>query len=204
MAAASFFPRYRIALTWLLVVVLFSTLLVSLSYWVVALPPLDQALSLVGWILVGCGVSGRIWSNSYISGRKTAELVVDGPYSMCRNPLYFFSLMAGLGIAMITETFALPALFLTCYGLYYPRVIAAEEARLRGIYGAPFDAYCARVPRLWPSFRHYSEPATYLVSAKIFRRNLTEIVWFVILGGVIHFIAGLHSAGYLPTLVRIY
>ena len=74
-------------------------------------PVFEEILALVGWVLVGVGVFGRIWSGSYISGSKNAKLVVDGPYSICRNPLYLFSLLAGLGVMLVSETLILPLQF---------------------------------------------------------------------------------------------
>ena len=38
------------------------------------------------------------WSSLYIAGRKGRELVTVGPYSTCRNPLYFFSIVGAAGM----------------------------------------------------------------------------------------------------------
>jgi protein-S-isoprenylcysteine O-methyltransferase Ste14 len=35
--------------------------------------------------------SHRLWCSLYISGYKNSQLITSGPYSLCRNPLYFFS-----------------------------------------------------------------------------------------------------------------
>ena len=49
----------------------------------------------------------------YVGGRKNAELVTTGPYSMMRNPLYFFSLLGVAGVGAQTgsvlATFAVTA-----------------------------------------------------------------------------------------------
>jgi protein-S-isoprenylcysteine O-methyltransferase Ste14 len=50
----------------------------------------EALLFFVGLLLVGIATVGRLWCSLYISGRKSAELVMDGPYSICRHPLYFF------------------------------------------------------------------------------------------------------------------
>jgi len=51
-----------------------------------------SCLFFAGTLLAGVAVTGRAWSLMYISGKKNASLVTVGPYSLCRNPLYFFSI----------------------------------------------------------------------------------------------------------------
>ena len=50
-------------------------------------------MSIFGFILVVFGCFGRIWASLYIEGNKTKNLITAGPFSMVRNPLYFFSLI---------------------------------------------------------------------------------------------------------------
>jgi protein-S-isoprenylcysteine O-methyltransferase Ste14 len=180
-----------------------SVLLVSLNGWQTAAPFVEHLLSLIGWVLVAICVAGRIWCGSYLCGFKNDNLVTDGPYSLSRNPLYLFSFFGGLGIMLITETLLLPALFAFLFWTYYPHVIRQEEETLLSRHGAAFAAYCARVPRFWPNFSLYSEPASYVVSAAHFRKHLADVLWFVIAGGIVEFIEGMHISGYLPTLVHI-
>ena len=83
--------------------------------------------------------------------------------------------------------------------------MAREENILRGLHAAAFEAYFARVPRFWPNIRLFSEPARYVVSAVQFRKSLTEAVWWVIAGGIIEFLEGMHvDANYLPTILHIF
>jgi len=194
----------RILVSRLFAVTILAALLVSLNGWQTFAPFVEQLLSLVGWVLVGIGVAGRIWSASYISGYKIDQLVTDGPYSVCRNPLYFFTFVAGLGVMLITETLLVPMLFAGLFWAYYPEVIRREEEVLRGRHGAAFEGYRSRVPRVWPDFSLYTEPASYVVSAAHFRRHLGDVLWFVLAGGIVEFLEGMHISGYLPTLMRIY
>ena len=48
--------------------------------------------------MIFLGIVGRLWSTLYIGGRKSAEVVTGGPYSMTRNPLYVFSTLAAAGV----------------------------------------------------------------------------------------------------------
>lgn len=78
------------------------------------------------------------------------ELVTSGLYAHCRNPMYLGNafLLAGLAVASNSWVFVLLGVPIAV-GLH-AAIIAAEEHYLRGKFGAQFDAYCARVPRLVP------------------------------------------------------
>jgi protein-S-isoprenylcysteine O-methyltransferase Ste14 len=198
------FTGNRIALQRAYAIVLLTTLTFTLTGWQKFAPAFGQLLALIGWVFVGIGVMGRIWSGSYLSGSKNAKLVVDGPYSICRNPLYLFSLIGGIGVMLISETLLLPIQFALLFWIYYAALIAREEVAMSAIHGAAFDAYCARVPRFWPKFGLYSEPAEYVVSAARFRKNLGDAIWFVIGGAFIDFLEAMHELGYLPTILNLF
>jgi len=194
----------RIALQRMYAIALLAMLTFTLTAWQSLAPLFEEFLALVGWAFVGVGVLGRIWSGSYISGSKNAKLVVDGPYSVCRNPLYFFSLIAGFGVMLVTETLILPIQFAALFWIYYNELITREEAVLATLHGAAFKSYCARVPRFWPKFSLYSEPLEYLVSAERFRKNMADAIWFVIGAALIDFLEAMHDLGYLPTVLHIF
>lgn len=157
-----------------------------------------------GCVLTALGTIGRVWATLYIAGRKTKELVRSGPYSICRNPLYLFSLLGGLGVALVTETLTIPLLFLVPFALYYPWVIRSEEHRLRAAHGATFDDYCAQVPAFWPRFAALREEETYVVNAVSFRKHIFTALWFVWLIGAIEMVESLHELGVLHARFILY
>jgi len=61
-------------------------------------PAVHEAMRWLGAALIFVCVSGRTWCTLYIGGRKNHELVTAGPYSVCRNPLYVFSIIGAIGI----------------------------------------------------------------------------------------------------------
>lgn len=78
------------------------------------------------------------------------DLVTTGLYGHTRNPMYLGNLFLLLGLALASNSwvFAIAGTavaFITHWG-----IIAAEENFLRGKFGPAYDAYCARVPRLFP------------------------------------------------------
>lgn len=164
---------------------------------------LSTALFLAGLALVGLATVGRLWCSLYISGYKQAQLVTTGPYSISRNPLYFFSLLGFAGIGFATETLTFAALMVAATLLAYPPVIRSEEQMLREKFGAAFDEYCARTPRLLPDFSRFVEPETWTVSPQIFRRSMGEVVWFVWFVGIVELVEALHEYHVVEPLLRL-
>ena len=115
--------------------------IVAVAFWSVAASSwsndLDASIAMtIGVLLVAIGGAGRIWVSSYQAGHKTLELITVGPYSLCRHPMYFCNLLGGMGVAIASDTFALPMLFVIVFFLHYRRVIAREETLLRSVHGA--------------------------------------------------------------------
>ena len=164
---------------------------------------LSTALFLAGLVLVGLATVGRLWCSLYISGYKQAHLITTGPYSISRNPLYFFSLLGFAGIGLATETLTFAALMVGATLLAYPAVIRSEERVLREKFGAAFDEYCARTPRLLPDFSRFVEPETWTVSPPIFRRSMGEVVWFVWFVGILELVEALHEYHVVEPLWRL-
>ena len=162
---------------------------------------ISTVLFLVGLVLVGIATVGRLWCSLYISGYKNSQLITTGPYSISRNPLYFFSLLGFAGIGLATETFTLGATLTLMFLIGYPPVIKREEALLRSRFGAEFEEYCARTPTLFPNFSRFSEPDTYVVNPKLFRRTMGDVIWFVLFVGVIEFIKALHEYHFFEPLI---
>jgi len=199
----SIFERQRMLLSRLVIWPLMAILLVTTSAWEVH-APIDGLLYMAGCVLAGIATAGRLWCSLYICGRKTKELVTCGPYSMTRNPLYFFSAIGAIGVGLATETFTVPALLILLFAVTYPALIRAEEHRLRGIHGDAYAAYAALTPRFFPSPSRYFEPDTHEVIPRAFRRELLDALWFVWLLGILEFGETLREANIIPTLLTAY
>ncbi len=122
------------------------------------LPAADLALEFLGQLLVVVGVLGRLWSTLYISGRKSRELVVSGPYSLCRNPLYLFSFLLCLGALLLLKNGVLLLMFLAFFLLFHSIAIREEEKKLADRFGEAYENYRRRVPRLFPRLGRISHP----------------------------------------------
>lgn len=161
-------------------------------------------LFFTGIVFVGIALLGRMWCSLYIASYKTKVLVTEGPYSITRNPLYFFSFIGFLGVGMCTETLLIPALLMIAFVMYYPLVISHEEAKLRQVHQAAYEKYIENTPRFFPDFTKLKEPDSYLVNPKIFRKHLIDAYMFVLIAGGIEVIEQLHKLGWITPVFRIY
>jgi protein-S-isoprenylcysteine O-methyltransferase Ste14 len=81
------------------------------------------------------------------------NLVVEGLFAHCRNPLYVGNMMEFTGLILILNAPAGYLIGLPFFALAYCSITLAEEGFLRGKFGAGFEDYCQRVNRFLPSFR---------------------------------------------------
>lgn len=128
--------RIRLKLMWLLVPV----------YFLLAEPTTLSILAGLPLALLGGAL--RAWAAGTI--HKNKVLSTGGPYAYTRNPLYLGTFLLGLGVATASGQPLLVAAFLLFFVLVYTETIKREEDRLASLFGADYEAYRARVPRLFP------------------------------------------------------
>lgn len=153
-----------------------------------------------GMLLVIAGVLGRFWSILYIGSRKNALVMQDGPYSMCRHPLYLFSTLAVFGFGLMLGSLILTVLMTTLVFLVLSDIARREEAFLRAEFGPAYDAYAARTPRILPRLRQFSSPATVTFDTGTLRRNFFDALVFLSLIPVSELTEHLKDIHALPTL----
>jgi protein-S-isoprenylcysteine O-methyltransferase Ste14 len=81
------------------------------------------------------------------------KLVMEGPYRIVRNPMYWSVLFVMLGEALAFRSLALAEIgcvFFACTALF---VMVYEEPLLHEKFGAEYEEYCRRVPRWIPRLR---------------------------------------------------
>ncbi|WP_309086155.1 isoprenylcysteine carboxylmethyltransferase family protein [Chelativorans sp.] len=131
----------------------------------------------LAFILVGIG--GRLWSILYIGGRKSAELVSTGPYSVTRNPLYFFSTIAAGGVGAQTGSLVIAGLSAAFCATAFYLVALREERHLKVMLGAPYLAYLKHVPRFLPNPRLFRDQVEVTFRPEIFNRTLLDGLVFL-------------------------
>jgi protein-S-isoprenylcysteine O-methyltransferase Ste14 len=118
--------------------------------------PVSSSAGLAAAILAAIGLWLRVWGTGQISAAtmmsmsvSTDRLVTTGIYSLVRHPLYLGDLLIFGGYALFLFP-PLGAVFVVFHVARVLRLIAFEESQLSARYGAVFDEYCRRVPKLLP------------------------------------------------------
>jgi protein-S-isoprenylcysteine O-methyltransferase Ste14 len=198
----SFTKKNRILLSRVLIGCVVLLMIFSRSVWQPGLA-VHIASELLAFVLVLFAAFGRLWALSYISGHKTRDLITEGPYSIMRNPLYFFSLSGALGICILSRSILVSGSILLAFAVYYPLVIRAEEKHLAQVHGESFRQYCSSVPSFTPKLSLFHEPKDYPVNARLFRRAFFSVMWFPLAFLLIHFLGHLQEMGIVPVLLSI-
>lgn len=196
--------KYRIVLSRIAAAISLFFLCSTQSYWETKSETFSSSLFFIGMILVAIASLGRTWCSLYIAGYKDNRLVTEGPYSICRNPLYFFSMIGVVGIGCATETLTFPIVFIILFALYYPFVIKGEEKRLAQIFGVEFEEYTKRVPAFFPRLSTFAEPENYSVKPAVYRRHIFSALWFIWIVGIVDVIEGMKEIGLFTPLWSLY
>ena len=132
--------------------------------------------SCIGFALVVLGGFGRIWSSLYLEGFKTKKLIKDGPYSMVRNPLYFFSLTILLGICFAIKSIPISIALLSVFILFHVPTIINEEKVLLSAHDESYKAYYESTPRLLPNiFKYKKTKSEDRIEVKI--KGINNVLW---------------------------
>lgn len=151
--------------------------------------PISFVTTAIAWSLLLAGGGLRLWATMYLGGRKNDILVAEGPYSMCRNPLYLGTFFILLSAAFFLESviFALGAVGIFLF--YYFATIPSEEVHLRKQLGKPYEQYCNTVPRLFlnPSLFRTSGHVTVKMRALWLEvKRMGAWIWLPILADILH------------------
>jgi protein-S-isoprenylcysteine O-methyltransferase Ste14 len=109
-----------------------------------------------------CALKGailRTWASAYLGTSIVQDpsmygegVVAAGPYRHLRNPLYLGTFIHTFALALLMPPSG--AIFcILAIGLFLLRLIAGEESFLTAKLGAPYLAYCAKVPSLLRSIK---------------------------------------------------
>jgi len=200
--ATSTVEKLRIPISRLFVAVLIVLILFSANKWEETY--VASILFACGCFLVAIASVGRLWCSLYIGGYKKKVLITEGPYSMCRHPLYFFSFLGAVGIGLSTETFLITFVISFGYAIYYRFVMHSEEAVLLKKHGDAYRNYRDATPAFFPRLSLLREPETYTVNPQIFRKHAFDALWFMWIVGIIEIIEVFHDLGALPVIFKIY
>lgn len=155
-------------------------------------------------LVLAVGASlGRIWVSTYIAGRKDAELVTVGPYSMVRNPLYVLSFIAAFGLALGSRSLAVLLVLPATQAVLLMLAVRDEEAFLARTHGVAYAAYLSRVPRYWPKVSLQQPADSVQLDLTVFRKAFLDAGSLLLLYALVLLADGLSATGRLPVLLAI-
>ncbi|MBX9827068.1 MAG: isoprenylcysteine carboxylmethyltransferase family protein [Xanthobacteraceae bacterium] len=162
-----------------------------------------EMIEWIGIVAIVVCVLGRTWTSLYIAGRKIEQLVTDGPYSVMRNPLYFFSIIGAAGAGAQHGSIVAGLTFGVLAWAVFSVVARQEERLLADRYGAAFENYVATVPRFMPNPRLWRDvPALTIIPPKILR-TFADAMMFLLAVPIAEGFEKLQDMGVLPILLRL-
>ncbi len=165
--------------------------------------PARTAIELAGALLILACIAGRTWCSLYVGARKTRELVVIGPYSATRNPLYVMSVLgaAGAGAVFGSLVFAVAAGAVTL--AVFSVVVRKEEEVLEATHGQAYRDYRARVPRFFPHFSAWQGADEMVVSLRAVRSTFIDSLFFLVPIPLAMVVEELQKAGWPAVVLRL-
>lgn len=163
----------------------------------------DFGFDVAGWSLFVAGAALRWWATLYVESRKDRALVKEGPYSICRNPLYLgtFFMVAAVASYLKSLTFAAGAVVATL--VYLAATLPMEERRLAGQFGEEYRRYAARVPRWWPRLSRLKTRHTVQVSVDGLKREVRRAARWVWIPPLCELVSLLRQEPWWPHPFRI-
>lgn len=162
-----------------------------------------EEIELWGMMLMLVGIGGRLWSTLYIGGRKSSVVVDIGPYSVTRNPLYFFSAIAAAGVGMQVGSWVLGIVFAVLCWAAFLVVIRKEESFLRRELGQPYLDYFARVPRFFPNLLLYKDRQEVTFRPKLLLQTLVDGLAFFLAVPIFELIEKGQASGIIPVMLSL-
>lgn len=136
---------------------------VAMPYWVLAgsvttpasgaMQATGVAVALAGVVLAGWCIAAFVFvgKGTQAPFDPPRNLVVRGPYTIVRNPMYEGGVLVIAGTAIYFASFWLMAYALAFLALTHVFVVAYEEPTLRRMFDGEYDRYCAEVSRWLPA-----------------------------------------------------
>ena len=115
----------------------------------------NELFNFSGVVLVLFGFLFRVCARGHKEEKSSQgrSLVKDGPYALIRNPMYFGTLLIGIGTTAILFQFWTIFLFLAVFLLIYIPQVRKEEALLAAMFKEEYQEYSKAVPGYFPRIR---------------------------------------------------
>ena len=139
-----------------------------------------ETVETVGLAAIVLSIVGRAWCTLYIGGRKKAEVVDRGPYSISRNPLYVFSFVGAFGIGAQSGSLVNAAAIVAAAILVFNLTVRRAEAFLLREFGDAYARYRSRTPRYRPRFSLWRDTDDLTIRPSLFLLTIRDGLVFLL------------------------
>jgi protein-S-isoprenylcysteine O-methyltransferase Ste14 len=165
--------------------------------------PVHHVIESIGIFMIAVCIIGRTLCAFYISGRKNNIIVEEGPFSVCRNPLYMFSVIGAGGVGASTGSLVAGIAAATLTSIIFAYVVRKEEQSLEREHGESYRSYKRRVPRFLPRFKNWQVGKLTEVNAPGIARTFFDSCLFLLAIPVVEAIQYLKHLNIIPTIVGL-
>jgi protein-S-isoprenylcysteine O-methyltransferase Ste14 len=162
---------------------------------------IHEMIEWIGIVLIVICILGRTWASLYIGGRKIDQLVTTGPYSMSRNPLYFFSILGAAGVGAQVGSVALALIFGLLAFVVFFVVVRQEEQLLLKKYAKRYRSYMAAVPRFVPKPAQWTDERTLTITPPRVLMTFADALVFLLAVPLAEGFEYLQEIGAIPVLL---
>ncbi|MFB6355642.1 MAG: isoprenylcysteine carboxylmethyltransferase family protein [bacterium] len=107
----------------------------------------------IGTVAIFLGVIVRAWASGIV--KKDESLAAEGPYSLCRNPLYVGNFLIGYGFCLLNGHWWSYLVITVYFVSIYPFTVRKETRKLQDLFGEEFEQYRQEVPLFLPRLTPY-------------------------------------------------
>ncbi len=163
----------------------------------------DVLFDFFGWLVLGAGIFMRLWSTLYIGGHKSMSLVTEGPYAICRHPLYVGSFLIVLSLAIFMESPIVAAATLLVAVFYAFVILPSEERHAAECFGEAYARYCSVTGRFWPRSLALGRPGRVEVKMGEFLREFGRTYGFITIGAAAEVLAYFRQFPWWPRFFHL-
>ena len=138
----------------------------------------------------------------YIGGNKNDRLVTTGPYSLCRNPLYVFSVIGVVGCGFMIQSLIYTVVLTSVTFAILLQTARKEEEYLSGEFAEDYINYRNNTPRFLPlNFGAFQTEPIVNVNVPSLRRCFWDAAFFILAIPTLEFVEWFHEVNAAVTFV---
>lgn len=116
-------------------------------------------------------------------GKPFADnLVTEGIFNHCRNPLYIGNILMLLGVGILANSLVYVFIVIPGFLFIYQAIVIAEEDFLQKKFGQGFNEYCKQVNRWWPNLKRFGKTFSSMSfnwRRWILKEHTTQLIWLI-------------------------